>query len=186
MKIVYIAGKLRGATSWAIEQNVRYAEGLGLDVARLGAMPLIPHANTRFFQGECTDQLWLEGTLELLRRSDAVLMVPGWETSQGALGEKKEADQLGKPVFFSVAEVAKWLGTEGSAAARYAIEDVAEDLDCLRWQTDRTLPGQAPCLVWGSKSERKLWLRREEAEARCTVLKRLQPGASLTEVQEQV
>ena len=70
MKIVYFAGPYRADTAWAIEQNVRRVEEQAvLLVEKFGIMPLIPHANTRFFHGLGTDELWLEGTMELMRRA---------------------------------------------------------------------------------------------------------------------
>lgn len=62
-------------------------------------MPLIPHANTRYFHGVGSDEFWLQGTLELMCRCDAVYLCPGWKNSQGSLGEKHEADRRGIPVF---------------------------------------------------------------------------------------
>ena len=99
MKIVYIAGPFRADTAWGVELNVRRAEGWGLRVAKMGAMPLIPHTNTRFFHGLLTDAFWIEGTAELLRRCDAILTIPGWEDSSGALAEFELAGELGLPQF---------------------------------------------------------------------------------------
>lgn len=99
MQIVYIAGPFRAVTAWEIENNVRRAEEVGFLVAQAGAMPLIPHANTRFFHGHQTEQFWLDGTLELLRRCDALMLLPTWAQSSGARGEKAEAERLGLPVF---------------------------------------------------------------------------------------
>ncbi len=99
MKVVYVAGPFRGPTAWAIESNIRRAEEVGLEVARLGAMPIIPHSNTRYFHGEGEDQFWLDGTMELLRRCDAIVLCPGWERSSGSRGEKAEAERLGFPAF---------------------------------------------------------------------------------------
>ena len=62
MKLGYIIGPFRAPTAWEIEQNVRNAERLGLEVAKLGAFPIIPHAITRFFHGLLSDEFWLEGT----------------------------------------------------------------------------------------------------------------------------
>jgi hypothetical protein len=90
VKVVYIAGPFRAPTAWGIAENVRAAERYGLEVARLGAMPLIPHANTAHFHGEGDDQVWIEGTLELLRRCDAAVFIPGWTKSTGARGEWDE------------------------------------------------------------------------------------------------
>jgi hypothetical protein len=98
--VIYIIGPFRAPTPWGVECNVRRAEELGLLVAQLNAMPLIPHANTRFFQGLKSDSFWLEGTLELLRRCDACACVEGWENSQGSKTEVKFATANSIPVFF--------------------------------------------------------------------------------------
>lgn len=97
--VVYVAGPFRGKTAWDVERNIREAEELGFRVAQVGAMPLIPHANTRFFNGTLTDEFWLAGTLELLRRCDALVKTHRWEVSSGARAEVKEARALGIPVF---------------------------------------------------------------------------------------
>ncbi len=97
MKIVYVAGPLRAPTAWGIAENVRRAERWGLEVARAGAMPLIPHANTANFHGEGSDQVWLDGTLELLRRCDAAVFIPGWPASSGSRNEFEEAKRQFMP-----------------------------------------------------------------------------------------
>ena len=99
MKVVYIAGKYRGKTPWEVEQNIRAAEDVGAKVIAAGHMPLIPHANTRHMEGLADDAFFLAGTMELLRRCDAVVLVPGWSTSVGAKDEVVEAHRLGLPVF---------------------------------------------------------------------------------------
>jgi len=39
LKIVYVAGRFNADTHWEVEQNVRRAEALAVEVARLGAHP---------------------------------------------------------------------------------------------------------------------------------------------------
>ena len=34
-----------------------------------------------------TDAYWLNGTMELLNRCDAIYLAPGWEASSGCIGE---------------------------------------------------------------------------------------------------
>ena len=111
MKVVYIAGRFTAPTAWEIEQNVRQAEALAVEVARLGAMPLCPHTNSRFFFGltGTTAEFWYEGTMELLRRCDALIYVPGWEGSKGTLAEREEAWTLKIPQFHHLRDLKDWL-----------------------------------------------------------------------------
>lgn len=112
MKVVYVAGPFTGATAWDVEQNVRTAEAAGLEVARRGAMPLIPHTNTRFFHGQCTAEFWYMGTLELLARCDAVLVCGDWENSRGTKAEMRLCEDLGIPYFFNFNDLSAWLDKE--------------------------------------------------------------------------
>jgi hypothetical protein len=109
MTVVYIAGPFRGATGWEIEQNIRRAEALAFQVAQLGAMPLCPHTNTRFFHGTITDEFWLDGTVELMSRCDGVVLTDDWFRSVGARQEVLRARQLGLPVFDSLGALRVWL-----------------------------------------------------------------------------
>lgn len=99
MKVVYIAGKYRGRTPWEVEQNIRAAEDVAASVWAMGMVAMCPHANSRHMEGVATDEHFLAGTLELLRRCDAVLLVPNWRDSVGAKAEVAEAKRLGLPVF---------------------------------------------------------------------------------------
>ncbi len=109
MRVIYIAGPFTAPNAWGIEQNVRAAEALGLEVAQLGAMPLIPHANTRFFHGVGGDINWYEGTLELMRRCDAIIVRAGSEDSKGVRAEIDEAWRLKIPVFHDIYSLMDWL-----------------------------------------------------------------------------
>ncbi len=109
MKVIYIAGKFRAVTSWEVEQNVRWAETFALTIWKMGAAVICPHANTRFFQGAAPDEVWLNGDLEILKRCDAVFMVPGWQNSRGATAERQLALDRNIPVFTTPKEVKEWL-----------------------------------------------------------------------------
>jgi hypothetical protein len=108
MKVVYVAGPYRGANAWDVAENIRAAERLGFEVAKLGLMPLIPHANTAHFDGTLTGEFWLEGTLELMRRCDAAIFTQDWGRSEGAKGEHEEALRLGMPVFHTIVALSEW------------------------------------------------------------------------------
>jgi predicted Rossmann-fold nucleotide-binding protein len=101
--LLYVAGRYRAATREAVAANIEAARQVGIQAARLGWYPVIPHCNTAHMEldVEHGDQFWLAGTLELMTRCDAVVLVPGWEISQGTLGEIAKADQLQLPIYRS-------------------------------------------------------------------------------------
>lgn len=111
MRVIYIAGAYRAKTTWERDRNIHAARLRGAEVVSLGAMPLIPHSNTSHMDGLAEDQFWLDGTLELLRRSDAVFTVEGWARSVGATGEVREARARGIPVFHELYELGSWLSS---------------------------------------------------------------------------
>jgi hypothetical protein len=106
MKHVYIAGPYRGKTSWEVENNIRNAENAGFDVALLGAVPVIPHTMYRHFNGTLEDDFWLRATLSLLKRCDAMLLIPGWRRSEGSLAEH---ENFAGPQFENPMDLKEWL-----------------------------------------------------------------------------
>jgi len=100
MIVIYIAGPFRGAHAWAIAQNVHRAECAAYEIFASGHVALCPHTNTRHFDSSLPDQIFIDGTLELMRRCDAVIVLPDYKNSQGTLGEIAEAHRLGMPVAF--------------------------------------------------------------------------------------
>jgi hypothetical protein len=110
--LVYTAGPFRGPTAWDIAENVRAMERIALEVAKLGAMPLCPHANTQHFQGQCNDNFWINGTLELLRVCPAAIFHPNWKQSAGSRGERGHAGMWGIEIFDypdGLDKLAKWI-----------------------------------------------------------------------------
>jgi hypothetical protein len=104
-KVIYIAGPYRGRHAWEVETNIRKAEELALALWLKGYAGVCPHANNRFFNGAIHDEDVLEGCLEILRRCDGVLFVPGWEASEGAQVEWQEALGRRIPTYFSLEEL---------------------------------------------------------------------------------
>lgn len=72
---------------------------------RAGLVGICPHCNTRFFQGAAEDDVWLDGDLAILERCDAVLLVPGWENSEGTNVEIEHAHKQGVPVFDNLVDL---------------------------------------------------------------------------------
>ena len=98
--LIYIAGPFRGPTPLAVRRNVEAARDLGLRVAEAGGYPIIPHTMTSEFDKLLTDQFWLDGTMELMRRCDAIVLSHRWMPSTGAKAEYVEACRLGIPSMY--------------------------------------------------------------------------------------
>lgn len=107
-KVVYIAGPYRAATEWGVAENIRSAERRAVRVWELGMVALCPQKNTAFLGGLLDDRIFLDGDLELLRRSDAVILVDGWVHSDGAVDEVLHAIDRGIPVFESLISLSVW------------------------------------------------------------------------------
>lgn len=99
MKLIYIAGPYTAKTAWGIECNIHRAREVGALVAKFGAMPVIPHANTAHFDDIQPAQFFIEGTLELMKRCDGVVVLPNSDSSKGTQGEIALAKRLGIPVY---------------------------------------------------------------------------------------
>lgn len=120
--LVYCAGNYTSAPDgspakpYQRHMNIARAWETGLKVASYGAMPIVPHLNTGHMDGiEVRGQadetkFWIEGTLELMRRCDAVLLIgEGWPYSAGTCGEIREAVRLKMPVFVQPFQLRSWL-----------------------------------------------------------------------------
>ena len=109
MKLVFVAGPYRAPSEWDITENIRKAEKVALALWRMGASVICPQKNTANFGGAAPDSVWLNGAQEMVRRSDGVMTVNGWEDSEGARAEVDLAKSLGLPVFATLEEVSEWL-----------------------------------------------------------------------------
>jgi len=99
--LVYIAGPYRADTAWEVEGNIRRAEEVAYRVARCGALPVCPHANSRgYFQGCAPEGFWLAAYLALLERLDALFLIDGWRASDGSVAEFDRAVDRGLPIFY--------------------------------------------------------------------------------------
>lgn len=101
MHLIYIAGPYRGPDRVAITCNIANAREIAIQAAALGWFPVCPHMNTAHLEEELDhpDDFWLAGTMLLMEKCAAVVLVPGWQNSTGTLAEVARAKQLGIPVF---------------------------------------------------------------------------------------
>lgn len=109
---VYIAGPYRAQTTWGIHRNIENAKSWGLEVAKLGGNPFIPHANTGYYDGELPCQYWLDADIEWLEFCDCMFVMPGSEASEGVANEIAYCELQGIPVYHTLAGVAKHIRDE--------------------------------------------------------------------------
>lgn len=125
---IYIAGPYRASTRNGIETNIDLAEEVSADIVRLGCMPVTPHSLTRnqdVADASHDDVFWLDATLELMRRCDAVMLVPGWQDSAGTRGEVTEAKRLGIKVFEEEKDLVQYVRGPGFRTQTQIRNDLA-------------------------------------------------------------
>ena len=107
--LIYIAGPYSDPDPHQRCVNIHNAWKLGTLVASLGAMPVVPHKCSEHMDAIQPAQFWIDATLQLMRRCDAVLFASCWMRSAGARGEHAEAERRQMPIFYTLTECAEWL-----------------------------------------------------------------------------
>lgn len=112
MKRVYVAGAMSADNILQMLENISEGVKAGAELLRLGFAPFVPHFDIAFRlqQGKGYDvpmEYYYNYTMEWLKASDCVLVVPGWEASIGTKAEIKKATDLHIPVYYSIDELRK-------------------------------------------------------------------------------
>jgi len=105
--ILYISGPYSAGNGRSVAENIAVARAHAeVAAARKGWMPLTPHLNTAQFEVDCPEishKEWLAGDVKILRSLDpadaAVLLLPGWERSNGARLERDWVIHLNLEIF---------------------------------------------------------------------------------------
>lgn len=95
-EIVFVSGKYRGD----IEANITKAESVAKRLWQEGFIVICPHLNTARFDGICSDDIWLLGYLEILKRCDSIYMMDNWQESEGSYQELKVAREAGLKIYW--------------------------------------------------------------------------------------
>lgn len=95
MELSYVSGAISADTPEAIESNVRAAAEVAARVAERGYAVFCPHTNSHWVTQALENKglndsekalwmFWMQIDLEILKRCDLLITVPGWEKSKGA------------------------------------------------------------------------------------------------------
>lgn len=110
MRLLYLAGPYSAPTPEGVAANVAAAVAEAKKIATRfpGIFPVVPHTFSGGGDWGQSYEFWLAGTMEVMRRCDAVLMLSGWGHSKGAQEELREAERLGKPVLLDWNDLGRW------------------------------------------------------------------------------
>lgn len=100
MKVACICGPYRADSINEVVKNIRFAEKYAEKYWKLGYCVICPHKNTALFDGILPDQVWLEGAKEMIKRSDVLVVIPGWPDSSGSSDEIDWAISLNKELIY--------------------------------------------------------------------------------------
>lgn len=108
-KCVYVAGAISAPSAGKFLNNLRKGIQLSKDVFLLGYAPFCPfidfHYNLVMDDREIASiktEDFYEYSIAWLEKTDAVLVVSGWETSKGTKLEIDRAAELHIPIFYSI------------------------------------------------------------------------------------
>ncbi len=99
-RIAFIAGKYRGKTDNEVYENIQKARKVAIKYWKLGFAVICPQMNSAFMSGVCDEDVFLKGYLALIRLSEVVVMMKGWEGSEGAIQERLEAMKYGINIIY--------------------------------------------------------------------------------------
>ena len=100
IQLAYVAGPYRSPLgAHGVQKNIEVARAVAAELWEFGHVAVCPHMNTAHFDGLVPDQRFLDGSLELMRRCDLVVLTPRWRLSRGTREEIVEALMLSIPIF---------------------------------------------------------------------------------------
>jgi len=100
--LIYLAGPYRAVEGKSVERHIQEARTVAIDLWQQGHYVLCPHLNTAHFDRDASDipdKAYLAGTLEMLRRCDAMVVQGDWESSEGTKEEIAYAESVGMPIY---------------------------------------------------------------------------------------
>lgn len=106
-KLVYVSGAITADTQVERWEHIMLARYVAIKLWEMGFTVICPHLNTMFMDGALGMDWedWITGDLEIIERCDAVFMLPTWVDSRGANTERKHAQEIGIPVYYSLVEI---------------------------------------------------------------------------------
>jgi len=105
---VYISGPIKADTKEKEKENVGRARSAMYEIMRRGHIPFCPHTmteNANIYAQDIQRDTFIKCDIEWLKLCDAILMLPGWEESEGANIEIEYAVMNGVKVFYNIDDI---------------------------------------------------------------------------------
>ncbi len=99
-EVIYVAGPYRSPFENGVFENIMHARREARKLWLKGWTVICTHLNSALMGGPDDAGVYLQGGIELLRRSDAIYMLKGWKHSEGATVEWQEAHKLKLKVYY--------------------------------------------------------------------------------------
>lgn len=103
--VIYLASAIRPKGNQTLRSNINKAKYVALKLWEKGYTVICPAANTDLPSEEAhklnlSADEWLNRDLEILKRCDAIFIVPDWELSEGVKGEILFARNNSIPIYY--------------------------------------------------------------------------------------
>lgn len=106
---VYVAGRYSADNVMDVARNIREGRSMGAWLQALGYAPFVPWLDWELAViRDLPKESFLEVGLSFLEACNCILLVPGWESSNGTHAEIARANELGIPVFKTIANLETW------------------------------------------------------------------------------
>ncbi len=102
MRVIYVAGPYRANCENDLFENIMRARKKARELWHEGWVVICPHTNSMFMGDKEDFHMFLDGCLELVRRSDAIYMLKGWSNSEGSKQELLLACNLHKEIIYEL------------------------------------------------------------------------------------
>lgn len=109
MKRVYVAGPYNADNVVDVLRNVRVGITSSVEAVKGGLSVFCPFLDFHYgLISELSLEDYRRNSIEWVKVSDVVLLLPGWENSAGTRDELAEASKYGIPVFESINDILRW------------------------------------------------------------------------------
>lgn len=102
MGLLYISGPYSAGHGRSVEDNIIAARKVAVELWEDGHAVICPHLNTAHFEDDCkaTYDDYICGDLLIVEHCDAIIMLPTWEQSRGAIAEHQLAVDIEIPIYY--------------------------------------------------------------------------------------